>query len=210
MPHSAPAELEELQRGFLTLATGRAKRSRAARAALLQIDARDAREAIAVYSRMYALRMAREVAREFPATRALLGVNTFARVANAFVAAHPSHSFTIEGYAWALPDFLLRTVAIRTVRARRRAAEIAALERVICQRIGVPVRVTAREAAFLRALLRGSGLERAVGVATRSGLDPAAIRCALERWVGTGLLTLRYRSDPRSIQAARCTDSATN
>jgi Putative DNA-binding domain len=206
VPPSAPPELAQLQRGVLSLATGRGARTRETRAALSEIDAGDAREPLFVYRRMYALRMAREVAREFPATRALLGSAAFGRIAAAYVKAHPSRSFTLEGYAAALPEFLVGAVAIRTERTRRRAAEIAAVERALWRKSGVRVRVAASEAALLRALLKGVGLEHAVAAATRSGLDPAAIRGALEHWVGVGLLELRYRSDPRSIQAARCPD----
>jgi Putative DNA-binding domain len=206
MPPSAPAELARLQRGFLALATARGSRSRDTREALAQIDAADARERVALYRDMYALRMAREVTREFPATRALLGAAEFARVARAYVAAQPSHSFTLEGYAAALPEFLLGTRAIRAAYTRRRAAQIAAVERAIWRNSGSRVQVREREAALLRALLKGTGLERAVAAATRSGLDPTAIRRALEHWVGSGLLDLGYRSDPWSIQAARCPD----
>ena len=211
MPRSAPAELARLQRGFLALVTARRTRSREACAALADIEAGDdltAREQVAVYRDMYAMRMEREVAREFPATRALLGTSVFARLAGAFVAAHPSRSFTLEGYADALPEFLLRSKAIRTTGARRRACEIAALERSLWRRNGVRIRVAANESALLRALLSGAGLSRAVAVATRSGLDPDAIRRAFEHWMGAGLLELRYRSDPASIQAARCGTSA--
>ena len=208
MPPSETTELAQLQRGLLALVTGRGARARHARAAVAEIDGLGAQEASAVYRRMYALRMQREVSREFPATRALLGAATFGRVATAYVQANPSHSFTLEGYAAALPEFLAETKAIRTERARRRAAGIAGVERAIWRRSGARVRVAAREAEFLRALLKGAGLERAVAAASRSGLDPAAIRGALEHWVGIGLLELRYRSDPWSIQAARCANSA--
>jgi hypothetical protein len=211
VPRSAPAELARLQRGFLALVTARRVRSARARAALAEIEAGDdvaAREQVAVYRDMYALRMEREVAREFPATRALLGTIAFARVAKAFVAAHASRSFTLEGYAAALPEFLLHTKTIRSASARSRASEIAALERAIWQRNGVRVRVAAREAALLRALLSGAGLAVAVSFATRAGLEPDGIRSALEHWVAVGLLELRYRSDPWSIQAARCGTSA--
>jgi hypothetical protein len=190
---------------MLALATGRGSRSREARAALTEIDGSNAHGSIAIYRRMYALRMEREVAREFPATRALLGSAAFARVARAYVAARPSRSFTLDGYATALPEFLVDARAIRTG-ARRHAAEIAAVERAIWRRNGVRVRVSAREATFLRALLKGAGLERAVAVATRSGLDPDAIRSALEHWVAVGVLELRYPSDPWSIQATQCPD----
>jgi hypothetical protein len=211
VPRSAPAELARLQRGFLALVTARRVRSAGARALLAEIEAGDevaAREQVAVYRDMYALRMEREVAREFPATRSLLGTVAFARVAKAFVAAHASRSFTLEGYAAALPEFLLHTKMIRSASARSRASEIAALERAIWQKNGLRVSVAAREAALLRALLSGAGLARAVSFATRSGLEPDGIRNALEHWVAVGLLELRYRSDPWSIQAARCGTSA--
>jgi Putative DNA-binding domain len=200
LPPSAPAELAQLQRGFLALATGGSVRSEHARAALAEIEGTDARESVVVYRRMYALRMQREVAREFPATHALLGDGAFGRVARAYVAAHPSRSFTLEGYAAALPEFLQR-------RSATRAAQIAAIERDMWRRTGTRVRVGKLEATFLRALLKGVGLERAVAAATRSGLDPDGIRRALEHWMASGLLELRYRSDPWSIQAARCPDS---
>jgi len=66
------------------------------------------REALALYRRMGALRFEREVAREFPAVRALLGGEKFAALARAFVASHRSRSFTLEGYADALPHFIAR------------------------------------------------------------------------------------------------------
>jgi Putative DNA-binding domain len=211
VPHSAPAELARLQRGFLALATARSGRTHDMRAALTEIDAADAsqaREQIGVYRRMYALRMVREVAREFPATRALLGARTFTHIANAFVAAHASHSFTLEGYADALPEFVRRSATLRTASARRRAGGIAALERSLWRNTRVRVRVASNETALLQALLSGAGLEQAVAVATRSGLAPDAIRGAFEHWVAAGLLELGYRSDPASIQVARCGTSA--
>ena len=187
MPPSAPAELARLQRGFLALATARSSRSDEAREALAQVDATDARERVALYRDMYALRMAREVPREFPATRALLGAAAFDHVARAYVAAHPSRSFTLEGYGAALPEFLLAAKAIRTARVRDQAAAIAAIELSIWGKSGVRVRVAAHEAAFLRALFRGAELEHAVSIAIESGLSPGEIRRALEHWVGSGL-----------------------
>jgi hypothetical protein len=55
---------------------------------------------------MGALRFEREVAREFPALRALLGDARFAELARAFVAQRRSRSFTLGGYAATLPRFL--------------------------------------------------------------------------------------------------------
>jgi hypothetical protein len=205
VPPSAPPELARLQRGFLALVTARGTRSREARAALTEIESPSR---VGVYRQMYARRMTREVAREYPATRALLGPRAFARLARAFVARHPSRSFTLEGYAEALPEFVGRSRVVRDARARRRGADLAALERDLWRERGVRVRVAPCEVPMLRALLAGAGLERAVAAAARSGLEPGAIRSAFEHWVGVGLLELRYRSDPRSIQAARCWTSA--
>jgi hypothetical protein len=206
-----------------------------------------AREQIGVYRRMHTLRLAREVAREYPATHALLGAERFDRVAHAFAARRGSRSFTLEGYAADLPAFLSRSRALpgpmraaaaalaryeraraRTLRApsampcaradcllradgtrllafafdvetawrrfargetpgrlRRRRTQIA-----LFRRTGVvaALRVAPCEAPLLRALLRGESLQTAVDSAIAAGLRPAAIRAALEGWVGAGLL----------------------
>jgi hypothetical protein len=166
-PSDPPAALAELQRGFLAFVTGRRE---------VPSELGHARADLTVYRRMYALRMAREVAREFPATRALLGAAAFDRIARAYVAAHPSTSFTLERYAARLPGLL-----------RGAAARLAAVERSIFEHNGTRIRVAPREAAFLRALLRGAELERAAEVALDSGLAPREIRRAVEHWVGSGL-----------------------
>jgi len=67
------------------------------------------RDALALYRRMGALRFEREVAREFPRVRALLGPDEFAALARAFVASRRSRSFTLDGYAEGLPRFIART-----------------------------------------------------------------------------------------------------
>ncbi|HEY8122614.1 MAG TPA: DNA-binding domain-containing protein [Myxococcota bacterium] len=80
-----------------------------------------AHERVAIYRGMYRLRLAREVAREFPATRALLGPARFDAEARAFAAAHPSTSFTLDAYARAFPEHVRRAGAA--------PAELARLER---------------------------------------------------------------------------------
>jgi hypothetical protein len=217
------------------------------------------REQVAVYQRMYAQRLAREVAREYPATRALLGAEAFDRLASCFAARRRSRSFTLESYADHFPIFLRRSRALRglsqdaavavaryerlraltllaaatspapvRVGSLRRAdgARLHAFEldveaawqrfargeriRTLRQRrtfvamfrgagAVATLRVAPREAPLLRALLRGMRLEAAVECASAQGLRPAAIRAALERWVGAGLL----RADPGLEQATR-------
>jgi hypothetical protein len=204
------AALAELQRGFLALVTGRGAlrpHSRSERAALGAVAAPSpaaAREALGVYRRMYALRMAREVAREYPATRALLGRDTFARVARAFVAARASHAFTLEGYAAALPAFLRRTRALSDARLRRDAVALARLERALTE-----ARFAPRAEAPLRpgALAHADGAvvlalpcdaEAAFGRFER-GERVGALR-ARSRWVAV----YRHRGAATRLRVARC------
>src|SRR5688572_225247 len=175
-PSDPPAALAELQRGFLAFVTGRRE---------MPSELAPSRGDLTVYRRMYALRMAREVAREFPATRALLGAATFDRIARAYVATHPSTSFTLESYGATLPEFL-----------RGAAARLAAAERSFFEKSGMRIRVSPREAAFLRALVRGAELERAASIALDAGLAPSEIRRAVEHWVGSGLFSARL---PRNL-----------
>ena len=94
----APGRLARLQRGFLALVTARGARVAAgARAARSRSNrpARASRSPCTGTCTRCAWR-ARWRA-EFPATRALLGEAEFGRVARAYVAAHASRSFTLEG-----------------------------------------------------------------------------------------------------------------
>jgi hypothetical protein len=92
-----------------------------------------ASERVAIYRQNYALRLAREVEREYPATRALVGAEPFAAVAAAFVARSPSRSFTLDGYARSLPELLRRCDAIADPARRAAARDLARLERAIAR-----------------------------------------------------------------------------
>jgi hypothetical protein len=179
MRHEAPGELARCQRFLLTLLSDpggleQAER-RAARASVGEIASAaavfeagagvSARERAGVYHAMYRLRLAREVAREYPATRALLGEARFGVLARAFVAAHPSRSFTLEGYAASLPGFLRRSPAIAEAPLRRAAADLARLERALdcVRRAPDPPREVAPRQSLARVLDAASRLKRAPG-----------------------------------------------
>jgi len=119
-----------------------------------------AAEPIALYRGMIALRFTREVAREFPATRALLGQVRFSVQARSFVRTHASTSYTLDGYACAFPQHLLCAGGA----ASRAAAELARLE---------------RELALVRAARTPSaGRSRAHGTLPRLEPAPGArVRC---------------------------------
>ncbi len=148
MPHDAELrELAQLQRELQRLVTSECTDAGAdGRASAIGC----APEQVEVYRGMYGLRLAREVAREYPATRALLGPAPFVAEARAFAAAHPSTSFTLDGYARAFPEHLRRASAP--------AAELARLERELAS-----VRAAtsgARGAQCVRAGLASRGVPR--------------------------------------------------
>lgn len=91
--------------------------------------------ALALYRRLGAQRFEREVAREFPALRALLGDAGFGELARAFVAQRRSRSFTLDGYAATLPRFLARQRALGA-RGRAAAAALAHFELALRQAAG--------------------------------------------------------------------------
>jgi hypothetical protein len=136
-------ELGALQRALLAEIRGVRPRRAGAGDGAAWISARSleqAREHLAVYGEMYALRLLREVAREYPATRALLGQERFEAVAAAFVARTGSRSFTLEGYAGGLPAFLRRLRSGVDPALRASAAALASYERERSRVLRAPVK----------------------------------------------------------------------
>lgn len=160
------AELARLQRGLqeLLLTPGDPGRVDEAAARALGVSAEQTR----VYRGMIALRFAREVAREFPATRALLGCARFESESRGFAARTASHSYTLEGYARRFPEHLRGSQDA----ALRAAAPLARLERELAW-----VRCAAhREPVGERA--GSAGAEVVPGHAPQLEAAPAArIRC---------------------------------
>ncbi|HEU4430916.1 MAG TPA: DNA-binding domain-containing protein [Myxococcota bacterium] len=202
-----PPPLAQLQRTLMRALY--APRSRSNRAP---------RDGLALYRRMGALRFEREVAREFPRVRALLGDEEFAALARAFVASHRSRSFTLEGYADTLPRFIART------RGRSAAHALASFELALRRaqradskpatprpgalahapgarvtsgprRASVAVFQRDGRAAWLDVAAAEAPLLRSLlrgarvdRAVARTRLSPARIRAAFERWVAAGLL----------------------
>lgn len=61
---------------------------------------------LAVYHQAYRLRLAEALAADFPVLHSLLGEAGFERLTAAYIAAQPSHSFTLRDFGAALPGFL--------------------------------------------------------------------------------------------------------
>jgi len=163
----APLSLARLERALLARVCGEEPLADAALAELGVESALGvgARERVETYRRMYGLRLAREVAREFPATRALLGAARFEALARAFVAQHASRSFTLEGYAAGLAGFLRGCEAIPDPETRAAARDLARLERALACAQSAP--------AVERAEL-GARIARARELGGAARLQPAA------------------------------------
>lgn len=73
---------------------------------IVDSDAFPAAQRLAVYHSAYRLRLTEALAADFPLLRGLLGEAGFARLAADYIAACPSHSFTLRGLGHALADFL--------------------------------------------------------------------------------------------------------
>jgi len=83
-------------------------------------DRLDALERLEIYNRMYWFRLLDCLHEDFPGLRAVLGERRFQRLAEAYLARHPSRSFTLRNLGRRLPDFIRaerRWTAPRTVLA---------------------------------------------------------------------------------------------
>jgi hypothetical protein len=65
-------------------------------------------ERVEIYNRMYWFRLLECIATDFPGLRALLGDERFWKLAEAYLRAHPSHSFTLRNLGAKLPGFVTR------------------------------------------------------------------------------------------------------
>ncbi len=151
IPEREAAELARLQRGLQRLIGAPGARAEVDSDAAGALGC--AAEEVAVYRDMIALRFAREVRREFPATRAWLGDARFEPCARAYAETHASSSYTLDGYARAFPSLLARAADP----ALRAAAALARLEREIA---AVPARAAR---ASMRIFRRAATLVPAPG-----------------------------------------------
>lgn len=65
-----------------------------------------ATERVQIYANMYHWRLHDALAEDFPAVRAYVGTQAFARLVSAYLAAHPPSSFTVRDAGQHLPDFV--------------------------------------------------------------------------------------------------------
>lgn len=65
-------------------------------------------ERVEIYNRMYWFRLLECIATDFPGLRALLGDERFWKLAEAYLRAHPSRSFTLRNLGSKLPRFVAR------------------------------------------------------------------------------------------------------
>jgi hypothetical protein len=65
-------------------------------------------ERVEIYNRMYWFRLLECIATDFPGMRALLGDERFWKLAEAYLRAHPSHSFTLRNLGAKLPRFVMK------------------------------------------------------------------------------------------------------
>src|SRR5262245_61794363 len=130
-------ELDRLERWFAAQvaepARGAAAR-RAARARVLPSATLRPEERLAIYARMYLIRLHECLAEDYAAVAAVLGEAGFARLARAYVQRPPSHHYSLAALGRRLPDFL------RTSAVPRRAllADLARLERTMTEVFHAP------------------------------------------------------------------------
>lgn len=109
---------------------GRRPRGPAPREVVLPNARMTADERLAIYTRMYYARLHEALEQDYPALRAILGEDVFDRVMRAYVAAHPSRSYTLNDLGRRLPRFLERA---RGVPSRRFVADVARVERTMSE-----------------------------------------------------------------------------
>lgn len=103
------AQLRKTQRWFLDRVGHRAGlRARPARSVVLPSSTLTPDERMHIYESMYLARLEECLSNDFPATRALLGDRRFWSVADAYVAAHPPSSWTLNDLGAKFPAFLAK------------------------------------------------------------------------------------------------------
>jgi hypothetical protein len=94
-------------------------------------------ERVGVYQGMYLLRMVEALENDFPAVAHFFGGERFAELVTAYVAAHPSRSYTLNHLGDRFPEFI-RTCAVPGVRRKAFAADLARLEALVTEVFDAP------------------------------------------------------------------------
>ena len=101
-----------------------------ARRALLPSKTMEPLERLAVYQGMYPLRMCEALAADYPGLSEFLGSGRFFDFVLAYVAVHPSHSYTFARLGDRVPEFLQET---RLIPSAAFLSDLARLERAISE-----------------------------------------------------------------------------
>jgi hypothetical protein len=84
-------------------------------------------ERLEIYNRQYWYRVLSALAEDFPALRAVVGSTAFDALSVAYLAAHPSHSFSLRNLGSKLPEWLASNPAFAH-RRHRLAVDVARIE----------------------------------------------------------------------------------
>ena len=109
---------------------GKPTRGPTAAAVVLPNATLSADERVRIYTRMYFARLLEVLQADFPALEKILGEEAFERAARAYVAKHPSRSYSLNPLGRRLPEFLER--APRVPR-RALAVDVARVERAMSE-----------------------------------------------------------------------------
>jgi len=153
-------------------------------------------ERLQLYSRMYWFRLSDAIRDDCPGLLAALGEHAFGRLARAYLARHPSHSFTLRNLCSRLEEFILETPRLTAPRTRL-ASEIARFE-------------WAQTVAFdgeSRPVVAVSALARTPPSRLRLGLQPYVSLLALRYPIDTYVLAVKRRDALRS-EASNTPDAA--
>lgn len=109
---------------------GRRERGPDAAAVVLPNARLTSEERVRIYTRMYFARLLEVLQADFPALEKILGADAFERVARAYIARHPSRSFSLNGLGRRLPEFLAREARVTR---RALAVDVARVERAMSE-----------------------------------------------------------------------------
>ncbi|MFN0244641.1 MAG: putative DNA-binding domain-containing protein [Planctomycetota bacterium] len=150
------AELEPLQSWFQaevvrpwekTPSKGVAPAKAAAKEWVLPSRTLAARERVAIYARMYRLRMLEALHTDYPALARLSGDDGFERLARAYLRAHPSRHPSLNFLGRKLPEFLATKGGLSR---RALLADVATLENAMSEVFDAPRETSLSSADFAR------------------------------------------------------------
>ncbi len=94
-------------------------------------------ERVGVYQGMYLLRMVEALGNDFPAAAHFLGSDAFTELVTAYVAAHPSRSYTLNRLGDRFPEFI-RKCEVPGVRRKAFVSDLARLEALVTEVFDAP------------------------------------------------------------------------